>query len=86
MSHFQQKYSIDNFEVTKFYKWSMQEDDLDDPEFETYDEFMKNFKPLIHRIIPHNIAVQWLEQSMKVYRGFFSTEENYLRAYKELNW
>ena len=74
------------FEVTKFYKWSTQEDDLEDPEYETYEEFMKKFKPLIHRVIPRDVAIEWLDQSMKVYRGFFSTEENYIRSCKELNW
>ncbi len=74
------------FEVTKFYKWSMQEDDLDDPEFETFDEFMKDYKPLIHRVIPRDAAIAWLDQAMKVYRGFFSSEENYIRACKENNW
>ena len=73
-------------EVTPLYKWSFLPDDLEDPEFETYDEFIKKFKPLIHRVIPREIAIEWLEQSMKVYRGFFSTEENYIRACKENNW
>ena len=74
------------FEVTKNYKWSTQKDDRKDPEFMTYKKFMKNFKPLIHRVIPRDVAMQWLEDSMKVYRAFFSTEENYLRACREMNW
>ena len=74
------------FEVTKFYKWSTQEDDLDDPEFMTYKKFMKNFKPLIYRVIPRDLAIEWLQDSTKIYRDFFSTEENYLRACKEMNW
>lgn len=73
-------------EVTPFYKWSVQEQEDDDPDFITYDEFMKNYTPLIHRVIPREIADAWVEQAMKVYRGFFSTEENYIRACKENNW
>lgn len=74
------------FEVSEFYKWSTEEDDLEDPEFKTYDDFMNDFKPLIHRTISRDVAIKWLEDSMKIYRSFFSTEENYLRAYKELQW
>ena len=74
------------FEVTPFYRWSMQEVELKDPEFITYEEFMKDYKPLIKRVIPREIAIEWFEQIMKVYRGFFSTEENYLNALKRLDW
>jgi len=74
------------FELTKDYKWSFFPDDLQDPEFITYNEFMKDYKPLIHRIIPRDVAVQWLEQAMKIHRGFFSTEENYQNLCKLLKW
>ena len=73
-------------EVTKFYKWSIREPELEDPSFETYEEFMKDYKPLIHRIIPHDVAVQWLGQAMKIHRSFFSTEENYQNLCKILKW
>lgn len=84
-------YNDDNeniiFEVTKNYKWhfTILEGISEDPEFINYEEFMKDYKPLIHRVIPHNLAVQWLEQVMNVYRDFFSTEEDYIRACEELN-
>jgi hypothetical protein len=71
-------------EVTPFYKWSLDEPEIDDPDFITYDEFMKNYKPLIHRVIPHQIAVQWLEQLMQVYRSFFTNEQNFLAACDEI--
>ena len=74
------------FEITPLYKWSFFPDNPEDPDFITYDEFMKDYKPLIHRVIPRDVAIAWLEQTMKVYRGFFSTEENYIRACKENNW
>ncbi len=74
------------FEITPIYKWSFFPDDLQDPEFETYEEFMKDYKPLIHRVIPRDVAVQWLEQAMKIHRDFFSTEENYQNLCKMLKW
>ena len=74
------------FKVTKLYKWSFREDEPEDPSFIIYDEFMKDYKPLIHRIIPRDVAIQWLEQAMKIHRGFFSTEENYQNLCKMLKW
>lgn len=74
------------FEVTPLYKWSFLPDDLQDPNFVTYEEFMKDYKPLIHRVIPKKVAIKWLKQTMKVYRGFFSSEENYLNMCKKLGW
>ena len=64
------------FEVTKFYKWSMQEDDLDDLNFITYEEFMKDYKPLIHCIISHDVAIKWLEQAEKWYKIIYDNEQN----------
>src|SRR3990167_1820900 len=48
------------FEVTKTYKWSTQKDDRKDPEFMTYKKFMKDYQPLIYRVIPRDVAIQWL--------------------------
>ena len=47
---------------------------------------MKYYKPLIHRVIPREIAIEWLKQAMEIYRGLFSSEENYIQACKENNW
>lgn len=74
------------FEVTKFYKWSLREKEPEDLDFITYEEFMKDYKPLIHRVIPRDVAIEWLEQAMKIHRGFFSTEEDYQKLCKMLNW
>ena len=74
------------FEVTPFYKWSMQEREPEDLDFITYDGFIKNYKPLIHRVIPRDVAIEWLGQAMKIYRGFFKNEKDYIRACKENNW
>ena len=73
-------------EITPLYKWSFNEREPEDSDFITYDEFMKDYKPLIHRVIPRDVAIIWLDQAMKVYRGFFSSEEDYIRACKENNW
>ncbi len=74
------------FEITPTYKWSFFPDDLSDPNFITYDEFMKNYQPILQRVIPHDVATQWLDQAMKIYRTFFTTEEDYIRACKENGW
>lgn len=65
------------FEITKNYKWSTCPDDPQDPDFMTYEDFMKDYKPLIHRAIHRDIAVQWLEEVIKVHRSLFSSEEKY---------
>ncbi|MBP6869767.1 hypothetical protein KBC04_02710 [Candidatus Babeliales bacterium] len=74
------------FEVTPLYQWSFLPDEPEDPDFQTYEEFMKDYKPLITRVIPRQVAIEWLGQVMKVYRGLFSTEENYKNMCKELGW
>ena len=72
-------------EVTKDYSWSMDGEDQEEPGFETYEEFMKDYQPVINRVIPRDIAVQWLEQTIQVYRSFFESEEDYQKACKRLN-
>ena len=42
------------------------------------------FYKIIKRVIPHQIAVQWLEQLMQVYRSFFTNEQNFLAACDEI--
>jgi len=74
------------FEVTKFYKWSLREKEPEDLDFITYEEFIKDYKPLIHCIIPRDLAIEWLKQAMEIHRGFFSTEEDYQKLCKLLNW
>jgi len=75
-------------EVTPDYKWhfSVLEGKPEDPNFVTYEEFMKDYNPLLRRVIPREIATEWLDQAMKAYRGFFSTEENYINRCKKLGW
>ena len=65
------------FEVTKNYKWSTCPDDPEDPDFMSYGDFMKDYKPLIHRTIPRDIAVKWLKDVMKIHKSLFISEENY---------
>lgn len=75
------------FEATKDYPWHFieLEGQPKDPDFINYDEFMKNYKPLIHRVIPRDVAIVWLEQAMKVYREFFKDEKDFIRACNEMN-
>ena len=74
-------------EMTRDYPWHFIELDSpsEDPDYITYEEFMKDYKPLIYRVIPRYVAITWLEQVMKVYRGLFKTEQDYIRALQELN-
>jgi len=74
------------FEVTRTYKWSFLPDDPECPEFVTYKEFMKNYKSVVRKIIPHDTAVEWLKQSMQVYRGFFSDEESFQDTLKKIGY
>lgn len=48
--------------ITKDYPWLFLPDDLDDPDFITYDHFMKNYTSFFTRIIPKDVAEQWLKQ------------------------
>lgn len=53
-------------EITPRYKWLFGDLDSkpeDDPNFITYNEFMKNYQPYISRIIPLKVAQQWLQQA-----------------------
>ncbi|MBP6869623.1 hypothetical protein KBC04_01970 [Candidatus Babeliales bacterium] len=83
-------YNDDNgniiFEVTPLYQWSFLPDEPENPDFQTYEEFMKDYKPLITRVIPRQVAIEWLGQAMKVYRGLFPTEELYIDFCKKLGW
>jgi hypothetical protein len=85
-------YNDDNgdiiLEVTKDYPWHFvfDEKDYDDLEYITYDEFMKDYKPLIQRVIPREVAIMWVEQLMEVYRGLFEKEEHFIRRSKEMGW
>lgn len=75
-------------EVAKNYPWHfiILEGEPEDPDFITYDEFMKNYKPIIHRVIPRDVAIECLDQAMKAYRELFSSEEKYQNMCKENNW
>lgn len=74
---------IDNniiFEVTPFYRWSIQAQKPEDIDFISYAEFMQNYTPLFYAVIPHHVAAEWLKKTTEAYRLFFSTEENFQKA------
>ena len=50
-------------EVTPTYKWHFQDPEPGDALYTTYEEFMQKYKPILLRIIPEQIAVQWLKQA-----------------------
>jgi hypothetical protein len=49
-------------EIGKIYPWLYDEPDLSDSNFMSYDEFMKNYKPIAVEKISKKTAQQWLEQ------------------------
>lgn len=49
-------------EVTPSYSWHFDEPQLHE-KFCSYEEFMKNYKPVLTRIIPPEIAKEWIKQS-----------------------
>ena len=40
----------------------MQEGDIDRPDFIYYEDFMKDYTSLLYRIIPNEVAIDWLQQ------------------------
>ena len=46
-------------EITPGYKWHFQDPELGD-EYFTYEEFIKNYKPILFRTIPKVVAEEWL--------------------------
>ena len=68
------------FEVTKFYKWSMKKREPEDLDFVTYKKFMKDYKPLIHRVIPRDIAIAWLKKAKKWYQVIYKNEIDVINA------
>jgi len=71
------------FEVTKDYPWSFFPDEPENHDFVTYEEFMKDYQSTIQRVIPREIAIEWLDQAMKAYRCLFDNEADFLSACKE---
>ena len=73
------------FEITPLYRWSFKPDEPENPDFITYEEFMKDYQPVIRRVVPRDVAIDWLDQAMQVYRSLFKTEEDFIIACKKLN-
>ncbi len=62
-------------EITPLYTWSFQENEIENPMFTTYDEFIKNYKPILRRVIPHKIAQAWLKKAHQWYGIFYKNEQ-----------
>lgn len=67
------------------YKWSSFPGDPSDLNFVKYEDFMKDYNPLLTRIVPHDVAAVWLDKVLKFYRTLFATEEKYIDKCKELD-
>jgi hypothetical protein len=63
-------------EVTEMYRWSMKEyDEKEGISFVSYEEFMKDYKPILTKIIPQKITQQWLKQAGELYQIFYDNEQ-----------
>ncbi|MBV8661184.1 MAG: hypothetical protein JO129_03515 [Candidatus Dependentiae bacterium] len=71
-------------EVTPLYTWYMRERKANNLNFITYKNFMKNYKPIIQRTIPRELAIEWLNEVTKIYRGFFKKESNFIQEYNDI--
>lgn len=49
-------------EITEDYPWTFLPDDETNPHFISYENFMQSYKPFYTRIIPKEVAEQWLKQ------------------------
>lgn len=64
-------------QVTKTYPWFYIENgDIERPDFIYYDDFIKNYKPLLTYIIPHEVAILLLEQA-EGWMNVFSENEKF---------
>jgi len=65
-------------EITPSYRWH-----FFDPEegenYITYEEFMQNYKPILFRTIPKEVAQQWLMQAEQLYAKIQENEAKELR-------
>ena len=64
-------YTVNNniyLEVGIVYPWTFLEPKPGD-RYVTYDEFIKNYKPLLVELIPHEIAKQWLTKSEEILKS-----------------
>ena len=55
-------------EIGIVYPWTFLEPTSAD-KYITYDEFIKNYKPLLVEVIPHEIAKQWLTKSEEILKS-----------------
>ena len=63
-------------EVTEMYRWSSLEyDSADAIPFVSYEDFIKNYKPIFKKIIPKHVAQRWLLQAQQLYEVFYENEQ-----------
>ena len=55
-------------EITPSYRWHFDDPDPNDSSYITYDEFMKDYKPILLLKIPKHIAEAWLKQAQDLLR------------------
>ncbi|HEV2917412.1 MAG TPA: hypothetical protein VGW78_06740 [Candidatus Babeliales bacterium] len=53
------------FEITPHYKYHFCEPD-ETPSFISYEEWIKDYKPYLIRVVPRDIAHQWLNQAREI--------------------
>ena len=68
------------FEVTKTYSWFyIQDGDIERSDFVYYEDFIKDYKSLMHYVIPRDVAILWLEQAKKWLQIFYENEKKCTR-------
>lgn len=69
-------------EITPEYRWEFEDEGMEeDEDFISYDEFIKNYQPLIIRIISADVARKWLEQANAIVKHI---DENIARMELEI--
>ena len=64
-------------EVTKTYPWFYaQDEDIEDPDFVYYEDFIKDYKSIIYCIIPRDKAIEWLNEAEEWLSVFLKNEKH----------
>ena len=65
-------------EFTPWYKGN-RFDEEGETDFTNYDAFLKNYKPLFTRVIPRDVAQQWLDQANKILQHIADNVERFAK-------
>lgn len=69
-------------EITPTYKWHYSKP-AEEESFISYDEFIKNYKPLLTITIPKKVALDWLKQAENLLHEIEANDAKFLRQNNE---